>query len=60
VAEQCKTAEAEGTGSRGMVYRNTELALQWEETSCAAMTQENAMTHPRAEATSPQAYTSSS
>ena len=30
----CKT-------TAGMVYRNTELALQWEETSRAAMTQEN-------------------
>jgi hypothetical protein len=41
VAEQCKMVKAEGTGTRCMVYRNTELALQWEETSRAAMTQEN-------------------
>jgi hypothetical protein len=31
----------EGTGTRCMVYRNTELALQWQETSRAAMTAEN-------------------
>jgi hypothetical protein len=32
---------AEGTGTKCMVYRNTELALQWQETSRAAMTAAN-------------------
>ena len=33
--------KAEGTGTRCMVYRNNELALQWQETSRAAMTAAN-------------------
>ena len=40
--EQCKKVKALGTGTKCMVYRNVELALQWQETSRAAMTQENA------------------
>ena len=41
MVEQCKRIKALGTGTRCFVYRNTELALQWEETSRAAMTQRN-------------------
>ena len=41
MGEQCKRIKALGTGTRCFVYRNTELALQWEETSRAAMTQRN-------------------
>ena len=41
MVEQCKRIKALGTGTRCFVYRNTELALQWEETSRAAMTQKN-------------------
>jgi hypothetical protein len=41
LVEQCKMVKAEGTGTRCMVYRNTELALQWQESSRAAMTQAN-------------------
>ena len=40
--EQCRQVKAEGTGTKCMVYRNTELALQWQETSRAAMTDANA------------------
>ena len=39
--EQCRRVKALGTGTRCMVYRNVELALQWQETSRAAMTQRN-------------------
>lgn len=42
LVKQCQMVKAEGTGTRCMVYRNTELALQWQETSRAAMTQANA------------------
>jgi|EP01046_Picozoa_sp_COSAG06_P012845 hypothetical protein len=41
LVKQCQMVTAEGTGTRCMVYRNTELALQWQETSRAAMTAEN-------------------
>ena len=41
MVKQCEMVKAKGTGTRCMVYRNTELALQWEETSRAAMTQQN-------------------
>jgi hypothetical protein len=41
LVEQCKRVKAQGTGTKCFVYRNTELALQWQETSRAAMTQEN-------------------
>jgi len=40
LVEQCKMVKALGTGTKCMVYRNTELALQWQETSRAVMTQE--------------------
>jgi hypothetical protein len=40
LVEQCKMVKAEGTGTRCMVYRNNELALQWQETSRAVMTEE--------------------
>eukprot|EP01079_Euglenida_sp_SAG-EU17-18_P005731 gene5731-5669_t len=42
LVEQCRRVKALGTGTRCMVYRNTELALQWQETSRRAMTQANA------------------
>ena len=32
--------QAQGTGTRCMVYRNNELALQWQESSRAVMTEE--------------------
>lgn len=38
--KQCSMVKAEGTGTRCMVYRNNELALQWQETSRAVMTEE--------------------
>ena len=41
MVKQCQMVVAEGTGTRCMVYRNNELALQWEESSRAAMTAEN-------------------
>jgi len=41
LVKQCQMVVSEGTGTRCMVYRNTELALQWQETSRAAMTAEN-------------------
>ena len=41
LVEQCKMVKARGTGTRCMVYRNTELALQWQESSRAAMTAAN-------------------
>jgi hypothetical protein len=41
LVKQCQMVKALGTGTRCMVYRNTELALQWQETSRAAMTAEN-------------------
>jgi len=41
LAEQCKRVKAQGSGTRCMVYRNNELALQWQESSRAAMTAEN-------------------
>ena len=41
LVEQCRRVKAEGTGTRCMVYRNTELALQWQESSRAAMTRAN-------------------
>ena len=41
LVEQCKMVKAKGTGTRCMVYRNTELALQWQESSRAAMTAAN-------------------
>ena len=41
LVKQCQMVVAEGTGTKCMVYRNTELALQWQETSRAAMTAEN-------------------
>ena len=40
LVEQCKMVKAEGTGTRCMVYRNNELALQWQESSRAVMTEE--------------------
>eukprot|EP01047_Picozoa_sp_COSAG01_P079844 COSAG01_NODE_15300_length_1352_cov_11.038308_1_plen_390_part_10 len=42
LAEQCKRIKALGTGTRCMVYRQNELAVQWQESSRAAMTQVNA------------------
>ena len=41
LAEQCKRIKAHGTGTRCMVYRQNELAVQWQESSRAAMTQAN-------------------
>ena len=41
LVEQCRLVKAEGTGTKCMVYRNTELALQWQESSRAAMTAAN-------------------
>ena len=41
LVQQCKMVKAEGTGTRCMVYRNNELALQWQESSRAAMTAAN-------------------
>ena len=41
MVKQCSMIKELGTGTRCFVYRNTELALQWEETSRAAMTQAN-------------------
>ena len=41
LVKQCQQVVAKGTGTRCMVYRNNELALQWQETSRAAMTAEN-------------------
>lgn len=40
LVKQCRMVKAFGTGTRCMVYRNTELALQWQETSRAVMTAE--------------------
>lgn len=41
LVEQCRRVKALGTGTKCFVYRNNELALQWQETSRAAMTQKN-------------------
>ena len=41
---RCKRIKAMGTGTRCMVYRQNELAVQWQESSRAAMTQANADT----------------
>ena len=40
LVKQCSMVKARGTGTRCMVYRNNELALQWQETSRAVMTEE--------------------
>jgi alpha-L-arabinofuranosidase len=42
LTEQCKRIKAQGTGTRCMVYRQNELAVEWQESSRAAMTQANA------------------
>jgi hypothetical protein len=42
LTEQCTRVKAMGTGTRCMVYRQNELAVQWQESSRAAMTQANA------------------
>lgn len=39
--EQCRLVKAEGTGTKCMVYRQNELALQWQEASRAAMVPQN-------------------
>ena len=42
LAEQCRRVKALGTGTKCMVYRQTELAVQWDKSCRLAMTSANA------------------
>jgi hypothetical protein len=42
LVEQCRRIKARSTGTRCMVYRQNELAVQWQESSRSAMTQTHA------------------
>ena len=43
--EQCKRIKAQGSGTRCMVYRQNELAVQWQQSSRAVMDQAHAVSH---------------